>query len=288
MVRIRQDEKPLWVGVDLGTTNSVVAYVDHAGIPTTVVNFEGDVLTPSKLFIEGEHVVAGREAVKAGGRQADKYAESFKRYMGEDRYPPQVDGRDWRPEVLSALLLRRLRQDTERQLGRVDGAVITVPAFFDESRRRATSAAAEIAGWTVIDLINEPTAAALAYAHRAGRSANGKAPDENLLVFDLGGGTMDATLLRIAHGEEYRTIATDGEVQLGGIDWDRRLRDHLAEQFRDRTGVDPLAEDEGVLAFSRFAEEAKLTLSRRLVARVPCASASIGWCWRSRGRPLKR
>ena len=224
MVRIRQDEKPLWVGVDLGTTNSVVAYVDHAGIPTTVVNFEGDVLTPSKLFIEGEHVVAGREAVKAGGRQADKYAESFKRYMGEDHHPPQVDGRDWRPEMLSALLLRRLRQDTERQLGRVDGAVITVPAFFDESRRRATSAAAEIAGWTVIDLINEPTAAALAYAHRAGRSANGKAPDENLLVFDLGGGTMDATLLRIAHGEEYRTIATDGEVQLGGIDWDRRLR----------------------------------------------------------------
>lgn len=258
------------IGIDLGTTNSVVGYLDHAGVPASVVNFEGDVVTPSQLFIDGDAVVVGSEAAKAGRRRADGLAQLFKRFMGEGDFPEQVDGRTWRPEVLSAILLRRLRTDAERRLGEVGAAVITVPAYFDESRRRATSVAAEIAGLPVVDLINEPTAAALAYAYQ--QATLGKAKDEvdRVLVFDLGGGTLDVTVLRVLHGREYRTVATDGEVQLGGVDWDLRLRDHLAEQFRDETKHDPLESAQGRLEFLQLAEKAKKTLTIRDTARVPC------------------
>ena len=263
-----------YVGIDLGTTNSVVAYVDRAGIPNSIVNFEGEVVTPSKLLIEERSVLVGREAAKVALEHSDKFAESFKRYMGDDQYPCPVDGRMWRPEMLSALVLRRLKRDAENRLGRIAGAVITVPAYFDEARRRATCAAAEIAGWNVMDLINEPTAAALAYAYHAGRLQSETEKDEQTLVFDLGGGTMDVTLLRIAHGREYRTLATDGEVQLGGIDWDMRLQKCLAEQFRRQTGVDPLSTRQGELTFLQLAETAKVALSQRDTARVPCVFGS--------------
>ncbi len=263
-----------WVGIDLGTANSVVAYVDHAGIPNSIVNFEGEVATPSKLLIEEQSVLVGREAGKIGRQHSDKFAESFKRYMGEGQYPRPVDGRSWRPELLSALVLRRLKRDTESRLGEVAGAVITVPAYFDEARRRATCAAAEVAGWNVIDLINEPTAAALAYAYHAGRLGACAGADERILVFDLGGGTMDVTLLQITHGEEYRTLATDGEVQLGGVDWDTRLRDYLADQFHQQTGVDPLATRQGEVEFMQLAETAKIALSQRETAKVPCVFGS--------------
>lgn len=258
------------LGIDLGTSNSVAAYLERSGVPTSLINFEGDVLTPSKLLIEDRSVAVGREAVKAAHAHAEHFAESFKRYMGEKKYPHPVAGQTWRPEVLSAMVLRRIRQDAERRLGAIGGAVITVPAFFDESRRRATLAAAEIAGCTVLDLINEPTAAAIAYAHRSGTLGTA-AQVEHVLVFDLGGGTLDVTILRVVPGKEYRTVATDGEVQLGGVDWDHRLRDLLAKQFLAQTGHDPLKSAQGQVDFLQLAERAKTGLSSKETVRVPCA-----------------
>src|SRR5205814_979086 len=152
-----------------------------------------------------------------------------------------IDGKQFRPEVLSALILKRLQAEASRHLGEARQAVITVPAYFDECRRRATKNAGTIAGWDVIDLINEPTAAAIAYAHRAGLSGQLNGTSERILVYDLGGGTFDTTVLEVSHGREYRTLATEGEVRLGGQDWDEWLRRYLAEQFKAKAGVDPLA-----------------------------------------------
>jgi molecular chaperone DnaK len=261
------------VGIDLGTTNSVLAYLDADGVPTSLVNFEGHVTTPSKVLIDGPQVLVGAEAIKAAVQHSENYAELFKRYMGEDKFPRSVAGRSFRPEELSALVLKRLQQDAKRRLGTVGSAVITVPAYFDECRRRATYSAAGIAGWEVLDLINEPTAAALAFAHRIGKRPPDHDEKEYVLVFDLGGGTLDATVLEIHRGREYRTIATDGEVQLGGHDWDSRLRDHLAELFRKQTSYDPLGTLRGQTEFLQLAERVKRTLSDKETAQVPCSHA---------------
>ena len=261
------------LGVDLGTTNSVVAYLDAAGVPTSLVNFEGHVTTPSKILIDGTQVLVGIEAQKGASQSAANYAELFKRHMGQDAFPRPVAGHIWRPEALSALVLKRLAQDARRRLGDVGPAVITVPAYFDDCRRRATYQAAAIAGWEVFDLINEPTAAALAFAHQTGKKITDHASKEYVLVFDLGGGTLDATVLEIDRGREYRTIATDGEVQLGGHDWDARLRTHLAELFRKQAGLDPLETERGQLEFLQLAERVKRTLSEKEVAQAPCKYA---------------
>jgi molecular chaperone DnaK len=257
------------IGIDLGTTNCVVAYLDHAGIPKSVVNFEGDVCTPSRVFVDKEIVLVGREAEKAAPSAGGDYAHSAKRYIGRDLYPQTLCGRHWRPEELSAVLLRRLKNDAERRLGRVDASVVTVPAYFDECRRRATCDSAKIARCPVVDLINEPTAAAIAYAYREGRLKNHNGTPERVFVFDLGGGTMDATILDVRHGKEYRTVATDGEVQLGGVDWDLRLCEHLSEQFLQQTGSDPMAEQKHKVAMLLLAEKAKLALSTKDKARIP-------------------
>jgi molecular chaperone DnaK len=258
------------VGIDLGTTNSVVAFVDRTGRPTCVTNFEGDILTPSAILIEGNLAVIGREARKAAPGSPHRFAECFKRYMGEPAYPEPVDGRRWRPEGLSALVLRRLRSDVTRQLGHASPAVITVPAYFDERRRRATQEAGALAGWQVVDLVNEPTAAAIAFAHEHGAASGRANGTARVLVYDLGGGTFDTTILEVRSGREYRTVATEGEVQLGGHDWDERLAQHLAEQFRSKTGRDPLASARGRVEFRQLARGAKHTLSMRPAASVPC------------------
>ena len=261
------------VGIDLGTTNSVLAYLDTDGVPTSLVNFEGQVTTPSKVLIDGTQVLVGAEAAKGAAQNADNFAELFKRHMGEDAFPRPVAGETWRPEVLSALVLKRLAQDARRRLGEVGAAVITVPAYFDDCRRRATYHAAAAASWEVLDLINEPTAAALAFAHKIGKRVADHDVKEHVLVFDLGGGTLDATVLEIHRGREYRTIATDGEVQLGGHDWDSRLRDHLADLFRKQTSFDPLATHRGQIEFLQLAERVKKTLSDKESANVPCNHA---------------
>jgi molecular chaperone DnaK len=222
------------------------------------------------LFLDQRQVLVGVEAVKASVENSQNFAEHFKRYMGDDRFPQPVAGKRLRPEELSAIVLKRLRQDACRRLTNVGPAVITVPAYFDECRRRATYNAAAIAGWDVLDLINEPTAAALAYANLIGKRPADHDDRERVLVFDLGGGTLDATVLQIDRGREYRTLATDGEARLGGHDWDLRLRDHLAELFRRETGLDPLQTLAGQTHFLQSAEQAKRSLSDKDVAQVVC------------------
>jgi len=259
------------LGIDLGTTNCVAAYVDAAGQPRSVVNFEGDALTPSALLFDGQTILVGREAVKASAARPQDYVECFKRDMGRAGAARAAGNQTFAPEFLSAVMLRRLKADFERVLGAAERAVVTVPAYFDEARRRATQAAASIAGWSACEIINEPTAAALSVAHLQPAARREVDKPQRILVYDLGGGTFDTTLLEVRAGREYRTLATDGDVRLGGCDWDQRLCRYLAEQFQKNAKIDPLKIPSGQLAFLRLARQMKHTLSTREAADVPAS-----------------
>jgi molecular chaperone DnaK len=194
-----------------------------------VSNAEGEAITPSAVFFDQTRVVVGRPAVKAAEFEPARVAQFVKRQMGESVHPSSIGGRNFPPEVLQALVLRKLRDDARLKLGPFTRAVITVPAYFNEPRRRATQDAGRLAGLDVLDIINEPTAAAIAFGVQQGfLTPRGESPHrETLLVYDLGGGTFDVTLMEI-DGLHYRTIATAGDVYLGGMDWDQRLVDRVA------------------------------------------------------------
>ena len=266
------------IGIDLGTTYSVVAYLDTTGRPTTVPNGTGDLLTPSALFFDDDAIVVGREAIKSCVFAPESFIECFKRDMGSPHARRTVRGIEVPPEILSAFVLERLKQDAERRLGSVTRAVITVPAFFDETRRKATQDAGRFVNLDVLDIINEPTAAALAYGHLHGRlghsssDANGK--PMRILVYDLGGGTFDVTILELA-GTQFRTLATDGDVFLGGKDFDERLVKYAAEQFQAAQGVDPRSDPHDAAQLWIDAEEAKHTLTERSKATIVCIHAGI-------------
>ena len=227
-------EKQPPVGIDLGTTYSLVAFLDAAGRPTTVPNSWGDLLTPTPVFCDEDAIVVGKEAVKNAALAPDRYAECFKRDMGGRIFRHKIRDLSVPPEVLSAFVLERLKKDAEQRLGPIGKAVITVPAFFDETRRKATQDAGQLAGLEVLDIINEPTAAAVAYGYNCGFcSAAMRRTQTNpipILVYDLGGGTFDVTILKI-EGRQFPALATDGDVLLGGKDFDQRLVDHIAERF---------------------------------------------------------
>src|SRR5215470_12367064 len=211
------------IGIDLGTTFSVICKLDDLGRPQTLNNAEGDKITPSVVFFEGENIVVGKEAVKALATDADQVAECAKRDLGSRFFHRQLTGRRFPPEALQAWVLNKLRVDAERQIGSVKKAVITVPAYFDEVRRKATMDAGYIAGLEVLDIINEPTAAAVAFGFQQGFMKPGEASGERkkILVYDLGGGTFDVTVMEVG-GPEFTALATDGDVVLGGKDWDQR------------------------------------------------------------------
>ena len=254
-----------YIGIDLGTTFSAMAYLDRDGKPVTIPNAEGDLTTPSVVLFESEtEVIVGREARRASLAEPDRVAEDVKRYMGDDFYPRVLLGQRLSPITLSAMILRKLMQDARARAGSIDGAVITVPAYFDEFRRQATAAAAELAGLRLLDIINEPTAAALAYAYRGfvadGTVARGQ--PRTVLVYDLGGGTFDVTLLRTVGGD-LTVLATAGDVRLGGRDWDERLFNHLADLFVREHGDDPRDDPLSRQQLMSLAEEAKKDLSRR-------------------------
>ena len=217
------------IGLDLGTTNSAAAWVDHTGRTAMVPNAEGELLTPSVVLFDDAEVVVGKEARNAATVHPEKVAEWVKRDMGAPVYSRPIRGEYLPPEVIQACILRKLKADILRTLGPDTSVVITVPAYFDEPRRKATADAGEMAGLTVLDIVNEPTSAALAFGETAGFLAPTGTPLEEMtvLIYDLGGGTFDVTLLRLAP-RDIRTIATDGDVQLGGHDWDLRLVDHVA------------------------------------------------------------
>ena len=252
------------VGIDLGTTRSVVAHLDSTGRPCTVQNLEGDATTPSVVFFDRKSIVVGKEALKAAEFEPERVVQFAKRELGKEAFRIPVAGMQLPPEVIQALILRKLKEDAIHRLGPIDQCVVTVPAYFNEPRRKATQDAGRIAGLNVVDIINEPTAAALAYGVQRGFvSAEGRTESlETVLVYDLGGGTFDVTLMEIV-GNDYSAIATAGDVYLGGIDWDHRIADYVAEQFVIQYGVDPRKDPSQRQRLLTEAEDAKRALSQR-------------------------
>jgi molecular chaperone DnaK len=257
------------IGIDLGTTFSAVAYVDGAGRTQMVRNAEGDILTPSIVLFGDEEVAVGKEARGATVVRPDLVAQWVKRDMGLPFYHQPIHGQRLPPEVIQACILRRLKNDVYRALGEQNRVVITVPAYFDEPRRKGTADAGEMAGLSVLDIVNEPTAAALSFGECLGYlSAEGMPQDElTIFVYDLGGGTFDATLLRLAPGN-IRTLATDGDVMLGGHDWDLRLANYAADSFGEQCGLDPRTDPAGMNRILLAVIDAKHTLSARGQATI--------------------
>lgn len=269
--------RPIAIGIDLGTTFSLLSYLDGAGRPISLPSSSGDLLTPSAVIVDEDEIVVGREAVKASAYNPDCYAECFKRDMGRVAVQHPVHGHHVPPEIFSALVLERLKLDAEQRLGPVREAVITVPAYFDEMRRKATQDAGEIAGWKVLDIINEPTAAAMACGWERGlfgMRSTACEPTERVLVYDLGGGTFDVTLLEIT-AEKFRTLATDGDVRLGGKDFDQALVDHIAERFLAEHGLDPRGDPCDLAQLWRDAQDVKHALSEHTKASTVCFHAGI-------------
>jgi molecular chaperone DnaK len=265
------DEPIPAVGIDLGTTYSAVAYIDDTGRPVTLVNAEGDLVTPSVVLFEGHQPIVGKEALKALATEAEHVAQCAKRELGERTFHKSLHGALYPPEALQALVLNKLRLDAGRQIGDFTKVVITVPAYFDEVRRKATQDAGYMAGFEVLDIINEPTAAAIAHGFLKGflnRKGESNAP-RKLLVYDLGGGTFDVTVMEI-RGDEYLALATDGDVQLGGYDWDARLVNFVAEEFQQAHDLDPREDPNAAGRLWRECEDAKRTLSARTKASISC------------------
>ncbi|MFB7463570.1 molecular chaperone DnaK [Streptomyces sp. NPDC056224] len=246
------------VGIDLGTTNSVVAVLE-GGEPSVIANTEGNRTTPSVVaFGKGGEVLVGEVAKRQAVTNVDRTARSVKRHIGETdwRFPESggIDGKRYTAQEISARVLQKLKRDAEAYLGEdVTDAVITVPAYFNDSQRTATKEAGEIAGLKVLRIINEPTAAALAYGLDKGN-------DQTILVFDLGGGTFDVSLLEIGEGL-VEVKATNGDTHLGGDDWDQRIVDHLVQQFRNGYGIDLSKDKMAVQRLREAAERAKIELS---------------------------
>jgi molecular chaperone DnaK len=231
-------------------------------------------LTPSAVWFDDDAVVVGKEAAKNSVLDPQSYAECFKRDMGSGFYRRLVRGQQVHPEVLSAFVIDRLRRDAEQRLGPIRDVVITVPAFFDELRRKATQDAGRLAGLNVLDIINEPTAAALAFGHQHGLVQRASGAPMRILIYDLGGGTFDVTILEIS-GRTFRTLATDGDVCLGGIDFDERLVNQIAEKFLAAHGVDPRSDPQDAMQLWHDAEAAKHSLSECAKTSVVCFHAGI-------------
>ncbi|MDP4688887.1 MAG: molecular chaperone DnaK, partial [Pontimonas sp.] len=246
------------VGIDLGTTNSVVSALE-GGEPTVIANAEGLRTTPSVVaYTKDGEILVGETAKRQAVTNVDRTISSVKRHMGTD-WTMEVDDKKYTPQEISARILAKLKRDAEQYLGEsVTDAVITVPAYFNDAERQATKEAGEIAGLNVLRIINEPTAAALAYGLDKGKE------DELILVFDLGGGTFDVSLLEVGKDDEFSTIqvrSTAGDNRLGGDDWDERIVDYLATRFKETTGVDVSNDKIAKQRLKEAAEQAKKELS---------------------------
>ncbi len=246
---------PRAVGIDLGTTNSVVVVLE-GGEPVVIPNAEGARTTPSVVgFSKTGEIVVGEVAKRQAITNPDRTIRSIKRQMGRKDASVDIDGKKWTPQEISAQILGKLKRDAESYLGdKVTQAVITVPAYFDDSQRQATNEAGQIAGLEVLRIINEPTSAALAYGLD-------KQHDQTILVFDLGGGTFDVSLLEIGEGV-FEVKATAGNTQLGGDDWDQRVIDWLVTQFKNGHGVDLSKDRMAMQRLKEAAEKAKIELSQ--------------------------
>ena len=263
------------LGIDLGTTMCAVAQLNGDNQPECFTLEEDRELLPSALYVHDE-LRCGDDALERGLNEPDAVVEAFKRDMGEPHFHRKVAGHWTPPEVLSALLLDALRERVEPH-ARTRRAVITVPAYFDERRRKATLDAGRLAGLEVVDIVNEPVAAALAELHHAGRlatPASAAAEPTRLMVYDLGGGTFDVSVLEV-DGPEITTLASDGDVRLGGRDFDERLVDHIAERFLEHHGIDPRSDFGLTQRLWRLAEAAKHRLSEDETTTARCAFAGM-------------
>src|SRR5438309_4414478 len=247
---------PKAVGIDLGTTNSVVS-VFEAGEPTVIPNAEGSRTTPSVVgFSKAGEILVGEVAKRQAITNPDRTVRSIKRDMGSKEWAEDIDQKKWTPQEISAQILGKLKRDAEAFLGdKVTQAVITVPAYFDDSQRQATKEAGQIAGLEVLRIINEPTAAALAYG------LDKQGGDQTILVFDLGGGTFDVSLLEIGEGV-FEVKATSGNTNLGGDDWDQRIIDWMVKEFQNAHGVDLSKDRMALQRLKEAAEKAKIELSQ--------------------------
>jgi len=242
------------VGIDLGTTNSLVAFINKEGKPEIVINERGSRITPSVVYFKNDReVLVGELARSQMILKADRTVSAIKRQMGT-AYKVSIGEHDYTPPEISALILRKLVQYTEKYLGRkVEAAVVTVPAYFNDNQRQATFLAGELAGLKILKLLNEPTAAALAYGARWQQQ-------EKVLVLDIGGGTFDITLMECQEGE-YRVLCTGGSTSLGGIDFDRRLMQHVLDTFKETAGIDIGGDKVALQQLELQAEKVKIDLS---------------------------
>ena len=243
------------VGIDLGTTNSVVAVLE-GGEPTVIANSEGSRTTPSVVaFARNGEVLVGQSAKNQAVTNVDRTIRSVKRHMGSNWTTPEIDGKKYKAQEISARVLQKLKRDAESYLGEeITDAVITVPAYFEDAQRQATKEAGQIAGLNVLRIVNEPTAAALAYGLDKGER------EQTILVFDLGGGTFDVSLLEIGEGV-VEVKATNGDNHLGGDDWDERIISWLVDKFKASQGIDLTRDKMAMQRLREAAEKAKIELS---------------------------
>ena len=257
------------VGIDLGTTYSAVAALSADGEPYVIKTPEGQAITPSVVLLDDERVVVGPSFERIAIAEPDSIVEAIKREMGNSKFYTVYQNKKLSPEFISALILKKMKQDAEKVIGPIANAVITVPYYFNDVRRKSTQDAGKIAGLNVVDIINEPTAATLAYAwnrNEFGRTDLNMA-EKTIMVYDLGGGTFDVTVVRYTP-TTFRVLATDGDVMLGGLDWSKRLADHLVEQFRQKYGKDPSENAESLRTIQQSAEDAKRDLSEQLQTTI--------------------
>jgi molecular chaperone DnaK len=250
------------VGIDLGTTFSALAILNAIGKPEIVPNADGERLTASAIFFDEENpdiIRVGVEAINSRRLNAQRSVRWIKRHMGDANYHRDIDGKDWTPVELSSLILKKLKQECSVEHGEIRDAVISVPAHFDEIRRKATMDAGTMAGLNVIGIVNEPVAAALYYATT--RKISGK-----VLVYDLGGGTFDVTIMDV-NGHQMDIVCSQGDHALGGVDFDQKILEMLEQKYRDKFSAELIGSDEDRAKYEDEAEDIKKTLSRRSVAK---------------------
>src|ERR1700680_380448 len=247
------------IGIDLGTTFSAIAHIDAYGKPQIIPNPETERITPSVIFFDGSNVIVGTVAKNNAVAEPEKIVDFVKREIGKpkDQFHREFNGKVYSAEELSALIIRKLKADAEKYLDqKVTDAVITVPAYFNDAERTATITAGQLAGFNVLQLINEPTAAALAYG------LDKLDEDQTVFVFDLGGGTFDVTIMRI-HEHTIEMIATNGDHRLGGKDWDDMIVNMVAEEFDEKHGENPLLDLQSYQDLQSRAPAGKIHISGR-------------------------
>ncbi len=253
------------IGIDLGTTYSCMSYVDEDGNVKIIDNAEGEQTTPSVVFISGGEVIVGSTARQEGGMQPENIVERVKNYMGDADYTLNVDGNDYSPAAISRYILEKLARDASEYLGEeIEGAIITCPAYFGDHARNATKLAAEKAGINVLQILDEPTAAALAYGYSRHEDMN-----KTILIYDLGGGTCDLTVMKLdfqGDSRKMEVITTGGDHLLGGKDWDNKLIEYVTREYCNATGANPdeMATDpECIQYFSENSEKTKKLLTSK-------------------------